>query len=67
MSLFTCSVILLLNVWHGRRSGAIIHVDKELDQVQKAMQILKALEPRCVMLLRAAHGVQTIDHVVFYV
>ncbi|KIP05406.1 hypothetical protein PHLGIDRAFT_92212, partial [Phlebiopsis gigantea 11061_1 CR5-6] len=46
MSLFTCSVIILLNVWHGKIAGIAINTAKELEDVQKAMTILQALESR---------------------
>ncbi|KIP05396.1 hypothetical protein PHLGIDRAFT_36445 [Phlebiopsis gigantea 11061_1 CR5-6] len=44
--LFVCSVILLLNVWYAKLSGAAINPGKELREVTKAMHILHTLESR---------------------
>ncbi|KIP05405.1 hypothetical protein PHLGIDRAFT_152085 [Phlebiopsis gigantea 11061_1 CR5-6] len=46
MSLFMCSVLLLLNVWHAKLAGVAINIPKELEDVQKAMRILQSLESR---------------------
>ena len=46
MSLFNCSVILLLNVWYGKMAGLAINLEKELEDVKKAMHILQTLESR---------------------
>ena len=46
MSLFMCSVLLLLNVWHAKLAGVAINVPKELEEVRKAMKILQSLEAR---------------------
>lgn len=46
MSLFTCGIVLLLNIWGGKRSGLSTDPAKEMADVHKCMKMLKALEPR---------------------
>ncbi|KAJ3558757.1 hypothetical protein NM688_g737 [Phlebia brevispora] len=44
--LFTAGVVLLLNIWGGKLSGASPNPVKEMAEVHKAMKMLKAQEPR---------------------
>ncbi|KAI0682880.1 fungal-specific transcription factor domain-containing protein [Cytidiella melzeri] len=45
MSLFLAGIILLLNIWGGKRAGSVIaDPAKEMSDVYKAMKMLKALE-----------------------
>ena len=46
VGLFSSSIVLLLNIWGGKKGGASINPAKEMAEVHKAMEILKALEPR---------------------
>lgn len=46
MSLFSCSVILLINAWNAKRAGASADPRSELDAVEKAMRLLQSLESR---------------------
>lgn len=65
MALFLGGIILLLNIWGGKRAGSVItDPTKEMADVHKAMKMLKALERRyavlpaysaCLILLQVAH------------
>lgn len=46
MALFTSGIVLLLNIWGGKRSGVATDAGKEMADVHKCMKMLKALEPR---------------------
>ena len=46
MATFSIGVVLLLNMWGGKRLGTITDVDKELADVGKCMAALKAGEKR---------------------
>ncbi|CCM00118.1 uncharacterized protein FIBRA_02145 [Fibroporia radiculosa] len=46
MALFTCGIVLLLNIWGGKRSGFTTDPAKEMADVHKCMKMLKVLEPR---------------------
>ncbi|PCH39377.1 hypothetical protein WOLCODRAFT_29517 [Wolfiporia cocos MD-104 SS10] len=46
MALFTCGIVLLLNIWGGKRSGLSTDPTKEMADVHKCMKMLKLLEPR---------------------
>lgn len=57
MALFTAGIVLLLNIWGGKRSGLSTDPAKEMADVHKCMKMLRTLEPQCVlppMLLRIA-------------
>ena len=43
---FTVAVILLLNIWSGKRSGHAPNPRREMQGVQRCMDILKVLERR---------------------
>ncbi|KDR67576.1 hypothetical protein GALMADRAFT_258255 [Galerina marginata CBS 339.88] len=45
-TVFTAAVILLLNIWSGKRSGYAPNPKREMEDVQRCMDILKACEPR---------------------
>ncbi|KAI0706989.1 fungal-specific transcription factor domain-containing protein [Earliella scabrosa] len=45
MSLFTAGIVLLLNIWGGKRSGLSTDPAKEMADVHKCMKMLKLLEP----------------------
>ncbi|RPD72366.1 hypothetical protein L226DRAFT_546928 [Lentinus tigrinus ALCF2SS1-7] len=45
MSLFTAGIVLLLNIWGGKRSGLSTDPAKEMADVHKCMKMLRALEP----------------------
>ncbi|CAA7260660.1 unnamed protein product [Cyclocybe aegerita] len=45
-TLFTAAVVLLLNIWSGKRSGYAPNPKREMEDVQKCMQIFKDLETR---------------------
>ncbi|KAI0771317.1 fungal-specific transcription factor domain-containing protein [Trametes elegans] len=44
MSLFTAGIVLLLNIWGGKRSGLSTDAAKEMADVHKCMKMLKQLE-----------------------
>lgn len=46
MVLFTCGIVLLLNIWGGKQSGLTTDPAKEMEDVYKCMKMLKSLEPR---------------------
>ncbi|KAF5344576.1 hypothetical protein D9757_015251 [Collybiopsis confluens] len=43
---FTAGIVLLLNIWGGKRSGLSTDTNKEMADVYKCMQVLKACENR---------------------
>ncbi|KAI0787277.1 fungal-specific transcription factor domain-containing protein [Fomes fomentarius] len=45
MALFTGGIVLLLNIWGGKRSGLSTDPAKEMADVHKCMKMLKLLEP----------------------
>jgi len=45
-SVFTAAVVLLLNIWSGKRSGFAPHPQREIDDVQRCLNLLKAAERR---------------------
>ena len=49
MALFTAGIVLLLNIWGGKRSGLSTDPAKEMADVHKCMKMLRALEPQCVV------------------
>ena len=49
MALFTAGIVLLLNIWGGKRSGLSTDPAKEMADVHKCMKMLRTLEPRCVI------------------
>ena len=46
--MFTCGIVLLLNIWGGKRSGLATDAQKEMADVHKCMKMLRALEPQYV-------------------
>lgn len=46
MPLFISAIVLLFNVWGATRSGSVTNPMKEMTDVHKAMNMLKALEQR---------------------
>ena len=47
MALFTAGIVLLLNIWGGKRSGLSTDPAKEMADVHKCMNALKDAENRC--------------------
>ncbi|KAI0692333.1 fungal-specific transcription factor domain-containing protein [Cytidiella melzeri] len=45
-ALLSSGVVLLLNIWGGKKSSTSTESMKEMQEVHKAMNIVKALEPR---------------------
>ena len=45
-ALFGAGIVLLLNIWGGKLSGSSTNPTKEMAEVHKAMDMLKALEPQ---------------------
>ncbi|TBU65203.1 fungal-specific transcription factor domain-containing protein [Dichomitus squalens] len=45
MALFTAGIVLLLNIWGGKRSGLSTDPAKEMADVHKCMKMLQTLEP----------------------
>ncbi|GJE89787.1 fungal-specific transcription factor domain-containing protein [Phanerochaete sordida] len=46
LTLFTAAIILLLNIWGSKYTGAAVDTDREMAEVKKALDMLQALEPR---------------------
>ncbi|KAK7682544.1 hypothetical protein QCA50_014344 [Cerrena zonata] len=46
VALFTSAIVLLLNIWGGKRSGLTTDPAREMADVHKCMRMLKHLEPR---------------------
>ena len=46
VAMFTCGIVLLLNIWGGKRSGLATDAQKEMADVHKCMKMLKMLEPQ---------------------
>lgn len=46
MAAFTAGIVLLLNIWGGKRSGLYTDPSKEMADVHKCMSILKSCEKR---------------------
>ncbi|KAH9910329.1 fungal-specific transcription factor domain-containing protein [Epithele typhae] len=46
MALFTAGIVLLLNIWGGKRSGLSTDPAKEMADVHKCMKMLRILEPQ---------------------
>ena len=46
MMMFTSGIVLLLNIWGGKRSGLTTDPAKEMADVHKCMKMLKAMEER---------------------
>lgn len=46
MAVFTAGIVLLLNIWGGKRSGLTTDPNKEMADVYKCMQVLKEAEIR---------------------
>ena len=50
IALFVSAVVLLLNIWTGKRAGGNPVSETELANIHKVMYMLRALESRCVLL-----------------
>jgi hypothetical protein len=48
MPAFTAGIVLLLNIWGGKRSGLYTDPQKEMADVHKCMAMLKSCEKRSV-------------------
>lgn len=46
LTLFTAAIILLLNIWGSRYTGSMVDTAREMEEVRKALGMLKALEAR---------------------
>ncbi|KZT00948.1 uncharacterized protein LAESUDRAFT_731789 [Laetiporus sulphureus 93-53] len=46
MATFTSGIVLLLNIWGGKRSGLSTDPNKEMAEVHKCMKMLKCIEPQ---------------------
>ncbi|KAG6840164.1 hypothetical protein C0991_008486 [Blastosporella zonata] len=46
MSIFTAGIVLLLNMWNGKRSGISTDPSRDMNDVQKCMQCLRQSEAR---------------------
>lgn len=46
LTLFTAAIILLLNIWGSKHTGSTVDTAKEMEDVKKALDMLRALEPR---------------------
>ncbi|KAF5385983.1 hypothetical protein D9615_002627 [Tricholomella constricta] len=46
VTIFTAAVVLLLNIWSGKRSGFAPYPKREIDDVQRCLNLLKTCERR---------------------
>ncbi|KAG6828005.1 hypothetical protein H0H92_009697 [Tricholoma furcatifolium] len=46
ITVFTAAVVLLLNIWSGKRSGVAPYPQREMEDVKKCMNLLKTYEQR---------------------
>lgn len=46
MAVFTAGIVLLLNIWGGKRSGLSADPVKEMADVHKCMEVLRVCEGR---------------------
>jgi hypothetical protein len=44
MAVFTSAIVLLLNIWGGKKSGLVLDSKKEMADVHKCMRVLKSIE-----------------------
>ena len=44
--MLTSAIILLLNIWGGKRTGLVVDTAKETEEVDKALQMLQVIETR---------------------
>ena len=49
-SLFIAGVVLLLNIWGGKRAGTSSEYAQEMSEVHKAMRMLKSVGRRSILL-----------------
>ena len=56
MALFAAGIVLLLNIWGGKRSGVATDPAREMEDVHKAMKMLKSMERRYVRELLCMTG-----------
>jgi hypothetical protein len=45
---FVSGIVLLLSIWGGRRMGMVTDSAREMADVHKCMDVMKACETRCV-------------------
>ena len=48
MAIFSAGIVLLVSIWGGKRAGLVVDPQKGMEDVHKAMRMLKSLEPRYV-------------------
>lgn len=46
MALFSAAIVLLLSIWGGKKAGLAVDPEKGMEDVHKAMRMLRALETR---------------------
>ena len=46
MAVFSAGIVLLLSIWGGKRAGLAVDPQKGMEDVHKAMRMLKAMEPQ---------------------
>ncbi|KAG6849642.1 hypothetical protein H0H93_006646 [Arthromyces matolae] len=56
ITIFTAAVVLMLNIWSGKRSGVAPHPQRELDDVQRCLKLLETCESRDILLELASAG-----------
>ncbi|KDQ52659.1 hypothetical protein JAAARDRAFT_183930 [Jaapia argillacea MUCL 33604] len=49
MNVFSAGLVLLLNIWGGKKSGIFTDPEKEMEEVNKCMRVLKSVERRWYM------------------
>lgn len=50
MTIFTAAIVLLLNIWGGKRSGLTTDPSREMTDVHRCMQALRGCEGRYVIV-----------------
>lgn len=46
MAVFSAGIVLLLSIWGGKKAGLTADPAKGMEDIHKAMKLLKATEPR---------------------
>lgn len=46
MALFASAIVLLLSIWGGKKAGLVVDADKGMEDVHKAMRMLRTLETK---------------------
>ena len=51
VAVFTAGVVMLLNIWGAKKSGLNVEPAKQMEDVQKCMQVLATVEDKYVYIV----------------